>query len=520
VPHSLDTISDSFTNTRSHYLAAKRSSRLRRRRQGIPPLGSSADWHYQSEGDYLWMAEAARDMDRNDLVIGQAIDRVVENTVQGGFSPEPQTGDEGLDQALKARWVDESTDPLLCDAAGQFTFREQTKLVLRDCIVAGDIFAIPTADGPVQLVEGHRCRSPYRTKKNIVHGVEMTETRKRIRYWFTQEPINPHAATGLRLKDLQPIQAYDANGRANVWHVYFPKRVTQTRGVTALAPCFDAASMHDDIQFAELLHRQVASCFFIFRNRTSEWDPTLNAQAARIGNELPADGTQRRIEGVVPGLELTGAKGEMLTMDSPNIPNQTYFPHVRMVLTFISINLGLPLVVFLLDASETNFSGYRGAIDQARIGFRSLQAKLIEKWCRPNWWWKVERWAEDDPAMAAALESGTLWKHTWSSPNFAYIEPTKDATADLIRQSNLLISPSRWAAERGYDWQELVSETVRDRRLAIEQALQIAGDLNQTHGLTGEAAVRWRDLAPLPNADGVTIAITDGPNAPNEKDPA
>lgn len=516
-----DTVCDSFRDTRSNYLAAKRSSRLRRRRSGIPSMGAGADWHYQNEGDFLWLGESARDLDRNDLVVGQAIDRVVENTLQSGFSPEPNTGDDGLNDALKARWAEESVDPLMCDVAGQLAFHEQTKLVLRDTITVGDIFALPHEDGPIQLIEYHRCRSPHRTKKNIVHGVEMTDTRKRLRYWFTNEPVNPLHSTGIRLKDLTPVNAYDRSGRANVWHIYFPKRVTQTRGVTALAPCFDAASMHDDVQFAELLHRQVASCFFIFRNRTSEWDPTLNANAAQIGNTLPSDGTQRRIEGVVPGLELTGAKGETLSMDSPNIPNATFFPHVKMILTFVGINLGLPLVVLLMDASETNFSGYRGAIDQARIGFRNLQSKLVERWCRPNWWWKVERWAEDDPAIAKAIVEGTAWKHQWKMPSWGYIEPTKDATADLIRQSNLLISPTRWASERGHDWEELVGETIRDRGLAIKLALQQAAELNKEFKLEGEAGVRWRDLAPLPNADGVTIAISDnGGDAKQSEKPA
>jgi len=35
-------------------------------------------------------------------------------------------------------------------------------------------------------------------------------------------------------------------------------------------------------------------------------------------------------------------------------------------LGILAVNLDLPLCVFLLDASETNYSGFRGAIDQAR----------------------------------------------------------------------------------------------------------------------------------------------------------
>ncbi len=37
-------------------------------------------------------------------------------------------------------------------------------------------------------------------------------------------------------------------------------------------------------------------------------------------------------------------------------------------LGILAVNLDLPLCVFLLDASETNHSGFRGAIDQGASG--------------------------------------------------------------------------------------------------------------------------------------------------------
>jgi hypothetical protein len=42
-------------------------------------------------------------------------------------------------------------------------------------------------------------------------------------------------------------------------------------------------------------------------------------------------------------------------------------------LGILAVNLGLPLCVFLLNASETNYSGFGGAIDQARRRWREIQ---------------------------------------------------------------------------------------------------------------------------------------------------
>lgn len=50
------------------------------------------------------MVELARDFDRNDPVVCQAVSRLVENIVREGFVLDPQTGDTELDQELAARF--------------------------------------------------------------------------------------------------------------------------------------------------------------------------------------------------------------------------------------------------------------------------------------------------------------------------------------------------------------------------------------------------------------------------------
>lgn len=519
-------IGETFADISGDYNAAKRSNRFRRRRRGVPSMGASADWHYRNESDYLWVGEFGRELDRNDPVIGQMIDRAVDNTLNGGLAPEPNTGDEGLNQALKDRWAEESIDPALCDVAGQLTFHEQTTMVLRDTLVAGDIFALPNEHGPVQLVESHRCRSAKRTKKNMVHGIEMTPERKRLRAWFTKEPVDPLSSASLKISDLQSVEYYNADGDQNVWHVYFPKRATQTRGISALAPVFDLVGMHDDLQHAKLLHQQIAACVVLFRNRNSEFTWNNNTSTA-FGVPIPNPGTERRVEGFAPGLEMSGAPGEVLSMDSPNIPGEGFLPHVKLILTMVGINVGMPLVLVLMDASETNFSGYRGAIDQARMGFRRNQQKLVQRWARPNWWWKIDRWSDDDAAIRSAVarqekDKSTLdiYKHAWQLPAWNYIEPGKDAAADLLKISNTLTSPSRCAMERGVNWEDIVVETARDRTLAIEAGLKAAQKLNDTYKLDDDQKITWRDIVPLPSPEGVTVSITEAQMPPKGEEPA
>ena len=108
---------------------------------------------------------------------------------------------------------------------------------------------------------------------------------------------------------------------------------------------------------------------------------------------------------------------------------------MRLILTLIGINLGLPLVMVLMDASETNFSGWRGAVDQARLGFRQNQKRLINRFHKPVYLWKVRQWMAEDAALrrAAARSDVNIFAHRWNPPTWPYIQPLQDATADLLR---------------------------------------------------------------------------------------
>lgn len=490
-----------FESLRSDYAAA-RASRFRRRRTGLAAQGSGADYHYRSEGDYLKLIEQARDMDRNDVVVGPLIDRSVQNMIQDGFRLDPATGDPGVDRELWARWDEWSRDPEQCDVAGELTWNEMERLVPRQMLVDGDILALPTRDGGLQLVEGHRLRTPRNTKQNVVHGVLLDEFRRRLAYWFTKDDIDPSKPFA-KVGDARQVPARDAAGERQVFHLYNPRRATQTRGVTALAPVFDALGMFEDINFARLVQQQVVSCFAFLRSRDLGFEG--GAAAAAGAQETRGDGLKN--EGIHPGMEITGPPGEKIEGFSANVPNAEFFEHVKLILTLVGINVGLPLCVLMLDASETNFSGWRGAVDQARLGFRWNQQALRTRFHSPVYRWKVRQWLADDVFMQVVAEKQKLdvFAHHWHAPTWPYIEPLKDASADLLRVRNALISPRRLHAERGRDWEDIAAEIVEDNALAIRLAKRTALAVNAE--FEDDAPVHWRELLSLPTPDGVTVKL-------------
>jgi lambda family phage portal protein len=510
------TLQDGFFEAKADYSAAK-ASRFRRRR-AVPSGGSHADYHYRSEGDYLRVMEYARDMDRNDVIVGQTVDRAVSNILQDGFALDTATGDDGVDADFKARWAEWADDPDQCDLAGERTWWEIEDLVLRQALVDGDHLVLPNADtGSVELVEAHRLRTPRNTKKNVVHGVLLDENRRRLQYWLTREDLDVSAVLA-RVGDIKAYDARDVDGFRQVFQIYTGKRSSQTRGISALAPIFDVLGMFEDINFAKLVQQQVVSCFAIFHQM--DVASPVAAPMRQIGEQAlvaRGDGSTQTEEAIAPGMRIRGVPGEKLSMDSPNVPNPEFFIHMKLILTLIGINLGLPLIMVLLDGSETNFSGWRGAVDQARLGFRRVQKRLRRRLHDNVYTWKVRQWIAADPALqrAAARLDAKIFAHRFDLPGWPYIEPLKDRAAELLGVRNALTSHRRRCSERGTDWNDLSKEIVEDNAELISKAFLKAEELNKKHPGLG---VSWREIAMLPTPDGVTVTIA--PDEPPAEKPA
>jgi len=497
------TLIQAFNDLRADYNAAN-SSRFRRTRAGVSSMGHSFDYHIRNESAYFKMMEFARDIERNDVVVSQGVTRLVDNVIQDGFQLDPMTGDDDLNAYMIEKWNNWAEQPENCHVSGEYCWHDIESLCLRHTIVDGDVVVLPRKDQTVELVEAHRIRTP-RTKRNVVLGVLLSEQRKRLEYWIAPEDIDP-VRSSVKVGDITRWPVRDADGYRMVHHLYFPKRLSQTRGVTTLAPVADTTGMHDDIQFAKLVQQQGVSCFVTYIERALEFVGGSTKQYGEQETESRSDGTTRVLEGIGPGMEVEGAPGEKLHGFSPNIPNPEFFDHARLILTFISINLGLPLSVFLLDPTQTNFSGWRGAIDQARIGFKRLQRWEARRLHRPIYEWKVRQWIQIDPEIKKAANNPEIkiFRHRWNPPEWQYIEPLKDASAELLRSRNALISHRRLHAERGRDWDEISTEIVEDNVKAIRKAVIAKQGLKNEFP---DEDFHWRELLSLPTPDGVNVTV-------------
>jgi capsid protein len=518
-PETLD-IARTFADLRQDFRAAK-TGRFTPQIRGISTSGSGADYHYRSEYEYLHMIERSRHYERNDALIGQAVRRLVSNVVQEGFSPDPQTGDDNLDATFKELWSEWASEADLCHSEGEFNFHQIERLTLRSAIRDGDIFHLLTDEGTLQPVEGHRPRTPLRTQRNVVNGIMLDNRARRSEVWISKEDLSVYQGVS-RVGDVVKYAFRDGAGHRQVLQVYFPDRFSQRRGVTAFAPCADVIGMHDDLQFSTLVKAQLASLLVILREQSNEaaagltGPPIGNLQGGGITQTLEQGGV-RQIPGIQAGLDYVAPPGQKVSGFSPNIPNPSFFEHSMLLLTFIAVNLDLPVQMLLLDPQRSSFSSWRGAIDQARVRFREMQLDLVNQLHRPTYSWKIRQFASQSSALRRMIGNNPNWlRHNWKRPSFAYIEPNKDAQADALQQERFLSSPRRLQGARGREWDEVVAECIADRKQLFELAIQASQELEEKY----DVDISWRDILSPDFGAAPRVAAPVSSETPDKPEPS
>jgi capsid protein len=144
------------------------------------------------------------------------------------------------------------------------------------------------------------------------------------------------------------------------------------------------------------------------------------------------------------------------------------------------------------------------------LGFRRNQRFLIELFHKPVREWKLRQFCADEPTLraAAARLGSAFFKSKWHLPTWPYIDPSKDADADLTRVRNCLASMTHVQGENSADWDEVFPQIIDERGNAIEAAIERANKINQKYNLQGAEKVSRRELLPLPQPEGVTAKLT------------
>lgn len=465
-----------------------------RRTSGWNAAGSSAN--AEIGVSLTKLRDRARQLHRDNPHARKAVSEWSGTAVGTGITGRSKTGDTALDATVDTLWEEFCE---VCDADGQLDFNGLQALVAETVFLSGealvrrrkrfpeDGFTVPLQ---LQVLEGdyldHEKTTSLPNGGVIIHGVEFDPIGRRVAYWlFDQHPGEVSGKTFLR----GGFQSKRVPA-TEILHIYEKQRPGQVRGVSAFAPVLMQMRDLDEFEEAQLVAKKIAACFAVFVEQPE------GADGAGIG-VAGTDDAGKRTDTLEPGMIEYTRPGEKVTFGTPPTSNGDR-DYVFGRLSTIAAGLRMPAYRLSGDYSQINYSsfkagdmGFRNAIDQ----FRWLT--LIPMFLQPAWQWFVE----------AAQAAGELPKAEdiyvdWAPPQYATVDPEKDARATLMELRMKTKSLQQACAERGVNFTALLEDHQQ-----ADSALDAAGVISDADPRKVSQTGVWQQTDPA------TAAPNGGSNA-------
>jgi lambda family phage portal protein len=410
----------------------------------------------------------ARWLVRNNGYAANAIESWAGNVVGSGIKPSSLIADPTLKARVQRLWLDWTDDS---DAEGFTDFYGQQRRAAREVFMAGEVFfrfrPRRPEDGltvPLQLQMIPSEMLPLTRNEqlpggNVVRqGIEFDPIGRRVAYHFLRRHPGDVTDPGLAGETVR-VPA------SEVVHVIDPVDAGQLRGVSRFAPAIVKLFLLDQYDDAELDRKKVAAMHALFITTPAPAEPFDVAETD--------EGGERTMD-LRPGQIVMLEPGEEVQTSAPADVGQTYEPFQYRTLLQVSAALGIPYAYLSNDMLKANYSNSRLALLEFRRRIEAYQhAVMVWQICRRVW----ARWM-DTAVMAGALELPDYEARrreyvacAWLPPKWDWVDPLKDARAEIEQIEAGLKSRTQALAERGYDADqvdaEIAADRERERRLGL-----------------------------------------------------
>lgn len=396
----------------------------------------------------------ARWLVRNNGYAANAVEAFASNVVGDGIKPSSSIADAALKEELQTLWLAWTDE---ADAEGLTDFYGLQRRAAREVFLAGEVFLRirprRAKDGlsvPLQLQMLPTEMLPLTMNRElpggglIRQGIEFNSIGKRVAYHFLRRHPGDLTDPGLAQETVR-VPARD------VIHIIDPVEAGQLRGVSRFSPAIVKLFTLDLYDDAELERKKTAAMFAMF----------ITSPAP----EAPLEPTDEDLE-VEPGQVVRLDPGEdVSTPDTPD-SGSTYEPFQYRTLLQISAALGIPYGYLTNDTARGNFSNTRVSLVDFRRRISAWQhGVLVYQMCRVVW----IRWM-DMAVLSRALDlPGFEAKRRqyqacmWLPTKWDWVDPMKDASAEILQIEAGLKSRTQALSERGYDAEQVDREIASDR---------------------------------------------------------
>jgi lambda family phage portal protein len=405
---------------------------------------------------------------RNNPWVTAAVQGLVANAVGTGIKPRSGHPDADVRNALHllwARWTDRADATGLTDAYGL------QALALRAMVESGESFGrLRIADAgdallPLQIELLDREQVPTDLHREISGGariragIEFDASGRRIAYHcYRNRPGDALAPMAL---DTVRVPA------ADIVHLFQALAPGQLRGITWLAPILLRLHELDQYEDAALVKAKVAALFTGFIR-----DP--DGTVAGLNNGSAVNGVLQ--VGMEPGSLIPLPPGADIQFSDPADPGD-YGAYVKNHIRAIASGLGLPYELVSGDLEGVTYSSIRAGLVEFRRRIEQLQHTVIVfQFCRPVWerFVRLAVLSGALPARDFDRDPAPYLTCDWLPPKWDWVDPAKDARAEIEQIRAGLKSRSQSIAERGYDIEEVDAAIAADR--AREERLGLSFD--------------------------------------------
>ena len=391
-----------------------------------------------------------------------------------------------------------------CTVDKRLSWKDVERLVLATIAIDGEVLAaeVPYADNAhgyaLQLIDPDLLDEAYNVAAGpagnpIRMGIEVDRvTTAPVAYWlWTRHPFD--AQSGMTLER----QRFPAE---QMHHLFVPWRIGQLRGIPWMAPAMKALQHLGGYVDAEVIAARTASAKMGFITQ----DAAEGASGADPDDIEDESGEKESpfLEAAPGMLEHLGPGESFLGWD-PTHPTSQVMPFMNAMLHFCAAGVNTAAVTLTGDLSQVNYSSIREGKLTERDAWEVLQDWLASVLHEPVFssWLPLARAAG---ALAVRGPVAGFSLHRWQPRGWPWVDPLKDVQASERELALRLTTRTRLAAERGDDFEEILTEWKDEQALAASLGVALP------------------DPQPIPVAAGTYDGTDNGssPNAPGGSEDA
>lgn len=419
----------------------------------------------------------ARDLERNSDQMNAVLDAFVRNVYGPGWELQTKVGDgeskdyTKLNKQIEAAWK-RWKKARNCDVTGAQSFDEMIRMCVRRKKVDGGVLLVkrytPKNDGflpfKLQVFEVDELDETQSAPKykgdTVVGGIEYNSWNRPKGYWFRQYDI-----AGMQETDSVFVSADDVI-------FYFTKtRPSQIREMSDMSPTISRIRDVNQYLEAVAVKERIQACFAVFFKPQSVAGMGFGRSGVRT-NDKDAGGYLGKT--LSPGMMAELPAGEEPYSVNPTGQAQNAAEFVKLQQKMLAAGQGMSYEAVSRDMSETNYSSARqSAIEDERTFAaeqESLQDVLDE----------IYETFVISLVLAGKVEIKDFWtdkdkylSHAWIMPAKKWIDPVKEANANLTALKSGQKTFQTLCAETGRDWKDVLDETSEALKYAEKLGLNL-----------------------------------------------